>query len=137
MADSEDKDDLNIWESPGVSNGGFAWVHAGVRVKICGLQKKPELNGKVGKATAKAASGRWGVELEQGEPGVAVLEVNLCRPEEPLPEDTGGSTQQMPSRRRAAIAVEMAEYGPLFKCFDARYMRDGSGSCFELVSKRS
>lgn len=87
--------DFALWESPGVDNGGFAWVQAGVRVEIRGLKNKAELNGLVGRATATTHNStpskrRWGVELDRGGPGVAVLEENLFRPEEPLPESTGG-----------------------------------------------
>lgn len=95
MACSGENFDFALWESPGVEDGGFAWVQAGVRVEIRGLKNKAEFNGLVGRATAKTHNSapskrRWGVELDRGGPGVAVLEENLFRPEEPLPQNTGG-----------------------------------------------
>ena len=44
-----------------------AWVQAGCWVRITGLAKAPQHNGKVGKVSAKAAQdGRVGVELGKG-----------------------------------------------------------------------
>lgn len=60
-----------------------AWVHAGCWVRITGLAKAPQHNGKVGKVSAKAAAdGRVGVELGKGQT-LSVRLQNLERAEKP------------------------------------------------------
>ena len=60
-----------------------AWVQAGCWVRITGLAKAPQHNGKVGKVSAKAAQdGRVGVELGKGQT-LSVRLQNLEQAEEP------------------------------------------------------
>ena len=60
-----------------------SWVEAGCWVRITGLAKAPQHNGKVGKVSAKAApEGRVLVELGKGQ-ALSVRLQNLERAEEP------------------------------------------------------
>ena len=60
-----------------------AWLEAGCWVRITGLAKTPQHNGKVGKVSAKAAQdGRVGVELGKGQT-LSVRLQNLERAEKP------------------------------------------------------
>jgi len=63
-----------------------AWLEAGCWVRITGLAKAPQHNGKVGKVSSKAAQeqGRVGVELGKGQT-LSVRLQNLERAEEPEP----------------------------------------------------
>ena len=68
---------------PPVMDASPAWVQAGCWVRITGLAKAPQHNGKVGKVSAKAASdGRVGVELGEGQT-LSVRLQNLERADEP------------------------------------------------------
>ena len=68
------------------------WLEAGCWVRITGLAKAPQHNGKVGKVSAKAAEdGRVGVELGKGQ-ALSVRMQNLEPAEEPAKQAAAGET---------------------------------------------
>lgn len=68
-----------------------AWAQAGCWVRITGLAKAPQHNGKVGKVSAKAAAdGRVGVELGKGQT-LSVRLQNLERAEKPAAGETSAA----------------------------------------------
>jgi len=75
-----------------------AWVQAGCWVRITGLAKAPQHNGKVGKVSAKAAAdGRVGVELGKGQT-LSVRLQNLERAEKPAAGETSAAAAAPPPR---------------------------------------
>ena len=86
-----------------------AWVQAGCWVRITGLAKAPQHNGKVGKVSAKAAAdGRVGVELGKGQT-LSVRLQNLERAEKPAAGETSAAAAAAPPPRTGGSWDDVCE----------------------------
>ena len=94
---------------PAAMDASPAWVQAGCWVRITGLAKAPQHNGKVGKVSAKAAAdGRVGVELGKGQT-LSVRLQNLERAEKPAAGETSAAAAAAPPPRTGGSWDDVCE----------------------------
>ena len=100
-----------------------SWVEAGCWVRITGLAKAPQHNGKVGKVSAKAAQdGRVGVELGKGQT-LSVRLQNLERAEKPAAGETSAAAAAAPPPRTGGSWDDVCEWQLLLTLSDDELAR--------------
>jgi hypothetical protein len=89
-------------------------VSTGTRVRLCGLQARPELNGKTGRVLLKrdATSGRCGVRLD-GEDGEALTKPLAIKPANLQPLPFGAGNRNGLVHELLDLPTELLEYATL------------------------